>query len=184
MAGRVIARRLQSLHRATAVLLRAYSPMLLEEVLQLDPDRVWREEEPRVARLLEAGDAKSKVLYLVDERWLATWRAWAFWSPPKPSNGVPETKGGDPELPPSPPGPLLNSRLIGADRLKLCADYRAIGPPLYAYLVLCHGGDGVGRRLAPQDARAHRELRKVKEEGDAHPTHVAKQQLLTAGDRK
>ena len=142
IAGRVIARRLQSLHRATAVLLRAYSPMLLEEVLQLDPDRVWREEEPRVARLLEAGDAKSKVLYLVDERWLATWRAWAFWSPPKPSDGVPETKGGDPELPPSAPGPLSSSRLK-SDGLKLGSDYRAIGPSLYAYLVLCHGGDGV-----------------------------------------
>jgi len=141
IAGRVIARRLQSLHRATAVLLRAYSPMLLEEVLQLDPDRVWREEEPRVARLLEAGDAKSKVLYLVDERWLATWRAWAFWSPPKPSDGVPETKGGDPELPPSAPGPLSSSRLK-SDGLKLGSDYRAIGPSLFAYLVLCHGGGG------------------------------------------
>ena len=141
IAGRVIARRLQSLHRATAVLLRAYSPMLLAEVLQLDPDRVWREEEPRVARLLEAGDARSGVLYLVDERWLATWRAWAFWSPPKPSDGVPETKGGDPELPPSAPGPLSSSRLK-SDGLKLGSDYRAIGPSLYAYLVLCHGGGG------------------------------------------
>ena len=63
-------------------------------------------------------------------------------SPPKPSDGVPETKGGDPELPPSPPGPLSSSRLK-SDGLKLGADYRAVGPSLYAYLVLCHGGGGV-----------------------------------------
>ena len=114
--------------------------MLLEEVLQLDPDRVWREEPPRCTPI-RGRRREIKVLYLVDERWLATWRQWAFWSPPKPSDGVPETKGGDPELPPSPPGPLSTSRLK-SDGLKLGSDYRAIGPSLYAYLVLCHGGGG------------------------------------------
>lgn len=144
-AGRVLARRLQALHRATAVVLRAYSPILVEEVLQLDPQRVWREEEPRVARLLEAGDARSPTLYLVDERWLGAWRAWAFWSPPALGAGVPEAKGPtlDPELPPAPPGPLANARLCSGASFKLCADYRAVGPSLFAYLALCHGGDNV-----------------------------------------
>ena len=41
-----------------------------------------------------------------------------------------------------PPGPLSASRLK-SDGLKLGSDYRAIGPSLYAYLVLCHGGGGV-----------------------------------------
>ncbi|KAH8076470.1 hypothetical protein JL721_475 [Aureococcus anophagefferens] len=83
--GRVLARRFMALHRSLGLLLGAYSPALLEGLLRVDVDRVWREEEPRVARSLDPPRPTdpSDVLYLVDEEWLRAWRSWAFYAPPR-----------------------------------------------------------------------------------------------------
>ncbi|KAH8059847.1 pyridoxal 5'-phosphate synthase [Aureococcus anophagefferens] len=127
-----------ALHRAAPVpgpALGAYSPALLEGLLRVDVDRVWR-EEPRVARSLDPPRPTdpSDVLYLVDEEWLRAWRSWAFYAPPR---------GGDAD-PPPPPGPLSNARLAAPPRPPLApyalgVDYRAVSPSLYAYFSLCHG---------------------------------------------
>ena len=145
VVGRVLAKRFMVLHRSLAVLLDAYSPRLLEEVLQVDVDRIWREEEPRLARLLDPrrAQAPGDVLYVVDGLWLEAWRKWAFWAPPKDGAGAP----GDA---PSPPGPLSDGRLRRPPRpplapLQLGKDYRAVSPSLFAYFARCHGH--VGRPL-------------------------------------
>ena len=146
--GRVLARRFMALHRSLGLLLGAYSPALLEGLLRVDVDRVWREEEPRVARSLDPPRPTdpSDVLYLVDEEWLRAWRSWAFYAPPR---------GGDAD-PPPPPGPLSNARLAAPPRPPLApyalgVDYRAVSPSLYAYFSLCHGAadePGLARRRA------------------------------------
>ena len=126
--GRVIARRLQSLHRATAVLLRAYSPMLLEEVLQPTCIECGAKRSPAAARLLEAGDAKPG--FTVDERWSR--RAPGPLEPPGLVMEYQKRRAATPE-----PPPYRRARSLPAEerRLKLGSDYRAIGPSLRVRLV-------------------------------------------------
>lgn len=90
-------------------------------VLGIDIDRVWREEEPRIATLLDAPELRDdpQVTYCLNAEWLQRWQTWVKW---RPSANTP--------CAPEPPGPV---ECVGSVRLSAS---------LFAYFDAVHGRRG------------------------------------------
>lgn len=129
--GRLMARAVTQAHAALAAT-RAFSKALLD-ALGLDVDRVWREEEPRIAALLDPPAARRNedVAYTIDAAWLQAWRAWVTWRPSEAGAY------------PSPPGPSSAGAVL-------------VSASLWAYFEAVHGKRG--DRMARHRGNAEKSL--------------------------
>lgn len=117
--GRYLARQLTSAHCDLAR--SGLFSNGIVQVLGIDVDRVWREEEPRIATLLDPPELRDdpQVTYCLNAKWLQRWQTWVKWRP-----------SADTPCAPEPPGPV---ECVGSVRLSAS---------LFAYFDAVHGRRG------------------------------------------
>lgn len=87
--GRLVARILTRTHSDLAR--KGFFSADIVAALRLDVDRVWREEEPRIAALLDPPKLRktTDVLYSIDATWIQIWRDWIRWHPARTDLPIP-----------------------------------------------------------------------------------------------